>query len=168
MVARGVLTEEQLDRALRLRPQQRRRFGEMLVEQGFCSEQDVTQCLADQFDLPIVDLEVVHPKPKAFRLISGSFALNRLVLPIELRDGTLTCVISDPVDIQTTDELRDRAGFPLKLLLAPTTPLRAAIQKAYKLPKYEVAPPSTKKVPIDMQTDRRALMRALQDGGQVA
>lgn len=168
MVAHGVLTEEQLDRALKLRPQQRRRFGEMLVALGYCSEEDVTRCLAEQFDLPIVDVSKISPKSKAFRLISGSFALNRLVLPIEMKDGCLICVVSDPVDIQTTDDLRARAGVPLQLSLAPTSQLRAAIQKAYRLPNMNESAPANKKLPIDMQTDRQALVKALLDGGRVA
>ncbi len=168
MVEHGVLTEEQLNRALKMKSQQDRRFGEVLVLNGFCTEDDVTECLAEQFDLAVVDFSKIHPKASAYNLISGSFALNRLVLPFQLKDGVLDCIVSDPVDIQSTDEVRDRAGVPLRLHLAPTSALRAAIQRTYKLPKMNESTPSGKKLPIDMQTDRSALLRALQDGGQVA
>ncbi len=167
MVTRGIMTEAQLDQALEMRPKFQLRFGEFLVTQGYCTESDITECLAEQFSMPIADLEGLKPKVKARQLVSGSFALNRLVLPIELKDGTLTCVIGDPIDIHTTDELRNRTGFPLNLILAPVSPLREAIRTAYRLPSTVTAA-SQAPVHIDQQDDRRALIRALQDGGLAA
>ena len=161
------MTPAQLELALELRPKLPLRFGELLVAQNMCTENDLTECLAEQFNMPVVDLETLKPKVKARQLVSGSFALNRLVLPIEIKDGKLTCVISDPIDIQTTDELRNRAGYPLNLVLAAATPLREAIRKAYRLPSTKIDPNPTH-LHIDLQDDRRALIRALQDGGLVA
>lgn len=168
MVQHGVLTEEQLDRALKMKSHQSCRFGELLVANGFCTEADVTECLAEQFDLAVVDFAKIRPKANAYNLISGSFALNRLVLPFQLKEGVLDCIVCDPVDVESTDEVRDRAGVPLRLYLAPTSALKAAIQRTYKLPKLVEFTPTGKKLPIDMQTDRRALILALEEGDRAA
>ncbi len=169
MLAKGILTQDQLTEALSMRSTHQCRFGDLLVAEGFCTEQDVIDCLAAQFDLPVIDLGKVRPRRDALRLISGSFALNRLLLPVRYQDGFLDCVVADPVDIESTDALRGKSFAPLKIFLATSTQLRTAIQKAYKLPTYDskavTAVPTLK---IDAQVDRRALLMAMESGGLAA
>lgn len=168
MVGNGLLTEEQLEQALQQKGQQRQRFGDFLVAQGWVQERDVTRCLAEQFHLEITDLSKIKQQRKAKLLVSSSFALQRLVLPVAFDKEGLHCVVGDPVDVETTDALRIRAGVPVKLTLAPASELRAAIRQAYRLPGATA--PATKKRPakIEFQADRQALVRALENGGNAA
>lgn len=162
LLEHGILDEEQLKAATQAQKGRRARFGELLVEMGFCKERDIVKCLSEQFDVPMVKIADIAPQRRALNIISGSFALNHSVLPVRFFEGALECVISDPLDIEVTDTVREKAEVPLKLFIAEPGQLKAAIRKAYRLPSYEKPKKATKgKMKIDAQSDRRALIDAV-------
>ncbi|ONM65380.1 hypothetical protein B0B28_30650, partial [Pseudomonas aeruginosa] len=52
----GALTVEQLETALREKDSSGKRLGEILVERGFVTQTQVARVLAEQHELPFVDL----------------------------------------------------------------------------------------------------------------
>jgi hypothetical protein len=124
LVARGHLTQEQLDHALALGAD-RKRFGERLVNLGFVQEHHVTEALAEQFGLPVFDLRSVRPESAAIRLVPYTQAMKALVLPISVRNGRFLCAVSDPLDFPLTDNLETRTGMRVDIGLAPASTLTA-------------------------------------------
>jgi type IV pilus assembly protein PilB len=165
MVERGILTPSQLEETLELRSNSNARFGELVVQLGFASEYEVATCLAEQYDLRIVNPEVLHIQARAVSLVPAVFALRRSVLAYEISANELTCAVADPIDISTQDILARSTGKRIKIVLAPESALQAAIAHAYSLPQSVVhapvaKPPRRKK--IDPQTDRATLLEELQ------
>jgi type IV pilus assembly protein PilB len=163
LVARGHLTQEQLDHALALGAD-RKRFGERLVNLGFVQEHHVTEALAEQFGLPVFDLRSVRPESAAIRLVPYTQAMKALVLPISVRNGRFLCAVSDPLDFPLTDNLETRTGMRVDIGLAPASTLLVAIRHAYGDTfdagwSAEAAP--VRKVRIDPQADRANLLDAL-------
>ncbi|MEY2734528.1 MAG: hypothetical protein RL340_1587, partial [Gemmatimonadota bacterium] len=60
VLAEGLITREQLQRALDEQRQSGTRVGYNLVKLGFLQELDLVRCLARQFKLPAVDLSKVE------------------------------------------------------------------------------------------------------------
>lgn len=163
LVANGLLSEEHLEEAVKAQRVHRKRFGELLVHMGFCTERDVVQCLAEQFDLPIAKPKDLEADRRAVQLLSAPFALNHLVLPLRFEGEMLHCAIADPLDIQSTDAVREKAGVPLALYIAGTKQLKSAIRKAYRLPEFTKPDKAKTKMKIDSQADRQALLDAVSD-----
>jgi hypothetical protein len=146
LVQRGFLTEEQREAALETQRTSRLRFGEVLVTMGFVTEHDITTCLSEQFEFPLVDPRDVKPSSEALRIISPTFALSRLVLPVRLTETELHAIIGDPLDLQATDKLNSALGRRLVLSIAEPTKLFEAIAHAYALPKGPRAIPEEAKI----------------------
>lgn len=129
----GLITAEQLELALKTKLESNLRFGEVLTALGFVTEDQVTECLANQYGYPVADLAFVTPEPEAVAMIPSITALSGLVLPVRVTDDRFYCIIADPLDVPTTDALLRIAGRPVDICLANPTDLFDVIVKAYGL-----------------------------------
>ncbi len=182
LVAKGILTPEQRDEALKTQLAGNRRFGEVIVSLGFATERQVTECLSEQYEMPFLELSFVKPSADALKILSPTFALSRLILPYEVTETEIKCVISDPLDLDLTDELSQTTGKRLSLSLAGPIELFEAITYHYELARYpdrgtftvggetpdiRVTKKESKprKVKVDEQADRKELLGSLGSSG---
>src|SRR5947208_15912988 len=83
LVREGLITREQLEKALQEQKQNGTRVGYNLVKLGFVQETELTKMLARQFKMPAVDLSRFEVDPKIVNLIPGDIAIKNLDLPIK-------------------------------------------------------------------------------------
>lgn len=169
LLAKGLIDQGQLDRALEARSRTKLRLGEVLVVLGFVEEAEITRCLAEQFNLPIAHLSQVKPTVEALGLVTSFFALSHLFLPIEVRDDTVYAIIADPIDLEVTDKVIRQTGRRLSLALASPRALSEAVSKFYDLPELKPLEERMNRAPVkakrrskfDDQCDRQMLLEAL-------
>src|SRR5437588_3459072 len=82
----GLITAEQLEKALQEQKANGTRVGYNLVKLGFIQEIELTKTLAKQYKMPAVDLSKFAADPKIAKLIPTDLATKNLVLPLK-RDG---------------------------------------------------------------------------------
>ena len=96
LMREGLITREQLDKALQEQKQNGTRVGYNLVKLGYVQETEITRMLARQFRMPAVDLAKSEVDPRIAKLIPADLAVKHLILPLK-RDGrTLTVAMADP------------------------------------------------------------------------
>ena len=134
LVENNVISVEQRDEALRVQSESKQRFGEVLISLGYISEVEIVKCLARQYDLPICNLSEVTPSENALRLVSPTFALSRLILPISVTATEFHCAICDPLDIEGTDYLTKALGKRLVIFIAGPQEIFESIAKHYSMP----------------------------------
>lgn len=184
LIDRGIISAEQCSHALEVHRTTGGRFGEVLISLGYCTEQEVVECLAQQYDIPVCDLTSVKPSEAALKLVSPTFALSRLILPISVTQTEFHCALCDPLDIQGTDYLTRALNKRLVISLAGHQEIFEAIARHYALPTAKKqAPvavtegePTAKKTKrsskpraqakVDEQPDRRELLLAIAGDGQ--
>ncbi|MDG2477831.1 MAG: ATPase, T2SS/T4P/T4SS family [Phycisphaerales bacterium] len=126
----SVITEDQLETALKLSKGSGKRLGECLIESGACADVEVSRALAEQFgmafnpmasgeDLEGIDLSSV---PK-------EVVRKHLVAPCGLSNGRLKLLVHDPMDLELLDLLRFRLKAEIDPVLAPRTALKAYIDE---------------------------------------
>lgn len=162
LIARELLTEQQVQDALAMQKQSPARLGEIATAMGWASERQISECLALQYGYDLVDPTHIESSPEALSTMSYPRALKNLTLPVKFESNQLHCIIADPINIVAMDELRSAQRFPLSISLAPPSHLREAILRNYV---GETQQPPTKqgksKLRLDDQSDRVALLRAL-------
>ena len=124
LVREGLITKDQLDKALQEQKQSGTRVGYNLVKLGFVQEIELTKTLARQYKMPAVDLSRFEVDPKVVRLIPGDLALKNLVLPLKREGRTLTVAMADPTNIAVIDDLKFITRYDLSLIhiSEPTRP----------------------------------------------
>jgi len=109
LVESGLVTQLQIDNALKQQQHGGGRLGEVLVGSGLVSEDDLIHALAGQMHLAVVDLRTVTPNPAAVGLLPRDFIVRHRLLPLRIDDeGSLVIAMTNPLDVVVIDEVRLR------------------------------------------------------------
>jgi len=132
LVREGLITREQLDKALAEQKQNGTRVGYNLVKLGFIPETELTKMLARQFRMPAVDLSRFEVDPRIAKLIPADLAVKHLVLPLK-RDGrTLTVAMADPTNLGVLEDLKFITRYDIFPVIGGEFTLKTAIEKLYE------------------------------------
>jgi type IV pilus assembly protein PilB len=105
----GIIDEQKLEEALKVAQGSNKRFGQVLVELGFATNDDVAKALASQYGLEYIDLDSEEAMKSAnLDLMPMDIIKKYLVVPLEKKDGRLKVLIHDPMDLELLDLLRFR------------------------------------------------------------
>lgn len=126
----GLLTREQLDRALATAAANRQRLGELLVNTRLLSELDIARALATQLGLAIVDLRAISIPREILALLPRDLAQEYQVIPIRLEGNRLIVATSDPTNVQTEDALRTASGYDIGFVIAVASDIEWALEEA--------------------------------------
>lgn len=134
MLRDGYVTKEQLEDVLQTQhdsPQQRIsgwRLGELLVERGVMTQGQVAQLVAEQYELPFMDLDESQIDRSVVSLLPSEMVDRFSALPIEtLADGSLVLAVSDPATVLFSDELRRTLGRPLRFMVVAPDAMESAV-----------------------------------------
>ena len=106
LVAGGLVTQAQLDGALKRQRSDGGRLGEVLVNKGLVTEQDIVAAVAGQMRIRVVDLAHTAPQANAFGLLPRDFIIRHRLIPLSLYDnGSLILAMTNPLDVITVDEV---------------------------------------------------------------
>ncbi|MDB4875041.1 MAG: type secretion system protein [Gemmatimonadetes bacterium] len=127
----GLITAEQLAKALQEQKQNGTRVGYNLIKLGFIQEVELTKALAKQHKMPAVDLSRFEVDPKVAKMIPADLAQKNLVIPLK-RDGrTLTVAMADPSNLGVLEDLKFITRYDIFPVIAGEFTLRAIIEKIY-------------------------------------
>ncbi|MFN2397600.1 MAG: GspE/PulE family protein [Gemmatimonadaceae bacterium] len=132
LINEGLITREQLDRALQEQKLSGTRVGYNLVKMGLIPEVELTRMLARQFRMPAVDLSNFEVDPKIAKLIPADLAMRHLVLPLKREGRTLTVAMADPTDLGVIDDLKFITRYDIFPVIAGEYTLRVAIERYYE------------------------------------
>src|SRR5438477_10634976 len=133
LVSHGLITNLQLSIGLAAQTTSNRRIGDILVERGFVTEEQIARALAEQYGYPLADLSKAHPQPAALIAVGPDNALSLGVLPLRLSEESFECIIADPVDVVSTDQLSHLLRRRVILQIAPKTALLNFIRSTFGL-----------------------------------
>ncbi len=106
LVASGLVTQEQLDGALKRQRSDGGRLGEVLVNEGRVTEQDIVTAVAGQMRIGVVDLSQTAPQANAIGLLPRDFIIRHRLMPLSLdENGSLVLAMTNPLDVITVDEV---------------------------------------------------------------
>lgn len=132
LVENNLISHEDLEGALSLQQKQGGRLGEILISQGRLTWEDLSLVLRDIYNIPYVDLREETIQYEAIRIISEVFARKNLVLPIKVTDKSLTIAMAYPDDIRITQEIRAISKKRVLVNLAMPKEIERIIDIHYK------------------------------------
>ncbi len=131
LVVNALITPEQLDQALRAQAESGKRLGQILVEQGHVSEDDIAWALGNQLGYPYVFLSPDIIDKEAASLLPERFLRERRVLPILKFGQEMTLAMADPTDQQTVDEVVRQTGLQVKRSLALASNIEEMLDRLF-------------------------------------
>jgi type IV pilus assembly protein PilB len=131
LVARGLISKDQLSHALLEQAGTGRRLGEVLVESGTLGERDFLKALSEQLEIPLVDLRTATPEPDALARIPEAIVRAARVLPVSIQNGELSVAISTEPSEELLEQLREASGMPVRMQLALSGEIERAVNRSY-------------------------------------
>ncbi|NPV45968.1 MAG: Flp pilus assembly complex ATPase component TadA [Armatimonadetes bacterium] len=132
LLEKGLLTQEQLDQALEAQKQSTQLIGEILIDLGFVQRQPFFETLAEQLRVPFVDLSRANVDSNIATLLDKETALRHRALPVGRGDGTIRVAMAEPEDVMAADDLKMRLQVPVEPLLADPAELTRTIEKVFR------------------------------------
>ena len=124
LVDMGLLTQEQVDQATAEQQVTHQRIGEIVVSKGWVSKADLMEALARRLGCRYLDLSSARIDPVATELISERDARRYSAIPVSFVDEhTVLVAMADPSNIVAIDDLRILPGFDIEPALATTEEL---------------------------------------------
>ncbi|WP_209121980.1 GspE/PulE family protein [Alkalihalobacillus sp. BA299] len=135
LVEAGVITEEQLREALHEQKSTKNRLGDQLVQMNFVDEQQIIEVLEFQLGIPHINLYKQKIDPKIIGIINEELARRYQLLPIKRTGDRLMIAMADPLDYFAIDDIRLSTGFEIEPAIAKKEELRLAINRYYGMQK---------------------------------
>jgi len=132
LVREGLITQEQLRKALQEQKNSGMRLGYTLVKLGFIEETEVSKMLARQYRMPAVDLSRFEVDAKILKLIPPDIAAKHTVLPLKREGRTLTVAIADPNNVTAIEDIKFITRCDVFPVIAGEYTLRNAIDRYYQ------------------------------------
>ncbi|MEO5989918.1 MAG: ATPase, T2SS/T4P/T4SS family [Candidatus Eisenbacteria bacterium] len=131
LIDRGLVTAEQVTQALKARVE-KERFGQVVARLGFATEAQVIEVLGEQFSLPIATAQQLSLADRAaVQLVPEHLAREAQVLALRREADVLEVVVGDPLDVVSLDHLRALTGCQLKVWIGRPTDVKEAIDGFY-------------------------------------
>ncbi|MCY1018271.1 general secretion pathway protein GspE [Pyxidicoccus sp. MSG2] len=146
LVERGVIDALQLHSALAYQRKWGVPLGQVVVDQRFCTAQQVLEALAAQVGMQTVELDAQPPDSNLTYLIPEKVAEAHRVVPLRLegkggRDSVLVVAIAAPASLASLDAVKSVSGKSRVVAkLATDAAIRRAIGRMYRGETGEAVP----------------------------
>jgi len=131
LIAAGMLTEVQLELALREQARSHGRMGQILVQLGFVAPEGLADFLGRQAGTRAVNLNRVSVDQSVLSLVPLEVARRCVAMPLFRQNGTLTVALADPYDVTVVDTLQQVTGLSIDLVTAPERDILNCLELYY-------------------------------------
>jgi general secretion pathway protein E len=132
LVARGLVTAEEVDQALEIQRERGDKIGKILVDLGFVAMRDVLAALSEQWNVPLVTLEGGPAVTPETEKLSGRFLRQFKCFPVGVNESGLTLAMADPMDFETVAAVRGVTGLKVRAALAGEQEILEAVERHYR------------------------------------
>jgi type IV pilus assembly protein PilB len=132
LVEAGLISEDQLQLTLKEK-EKGQKLGDTLIKKGLLSEQQLIEVLEVQLGIPHISLYNYPFEKNLISLIPKEVAQRNLLIPIRKEAEKLFVAMSDPMDFFAIDDLRLSTGFQIESVIATKDDILRAINKYYNM-----------------------------------
>ena len=131
LVGSNLITDAQLQKALEMQRDSGGLLGEVLVSTGALSEQALAHALASFFGFDVANLRRDNVDPMMISYLPEEVAREYVAFPVRMEDDNLFIAVAEPSE-ELRNALAKASGKPVKLLIAPLSDVRWAIDSNYR------------------------------------
>ena len=129
LVDRGMISPDQLSQALDYQRNSdgRKLLGNVLVELGFVSSEQVMEAVAESYGLPFAKIDPSVVDSSLSEVLPLDFCEKQCVVPMFLVEGRLTVAVSDPSNVFIAEEISRMTDHQVQLVAATQEDIRGVL-----------------------------------------
>ncbi len=132
LLQQGLLTEAQLKDALEEQKKSGRKLGRVFVDKAFVSEEQISNALARQLQVPYVNLKHFSAKPEVAARLPETQARRFRALVLEDAGTFYRVAMADPTDLFAYDEISRVLKREIQLAVVTESLLLQTIDRVYR------------------------------------
>ena len=109
---------------------------DLLVEKRYCKYEDISYQLSQEFNIPLISLQDIRVDDEVLKLLPQETLRKYNVFPISSSGGQLELAISDPMDMDSVDDVSHILNMSVDLRLASPEEIRKAIDDHFGVNAY--------------------------------
>jgi len=134
LLERGVINRSQLEKALVQQQAQGGLIGQILIELGFATEQEIALALTAQYGFPYLPLENYELDEGVMQLVPEPVARQYCLIAIDRIGNALTLAMADPSNIQAIEDIELMTKCVVQTFVSTPSAVNKAIERYYKKP----------------------------------
>ena len=131
LIEKQIITQQELDLALKEHQNTKEFLGQTLVRLNLISEEKLLKVLAEQQGIQFLDLKETKIADSVIENVPAKFAWHYKIMPTRIDGNVLTVAISNPFDMWPVDDLETNLGYRVEIALAVSSDITEAIKKYY-------------------------------------
>ena len=131
LLREGLITEDQLTKALEHQTKNKTRLGNSLVQLGHINERVLATFLSKQFGMQAISLEGVKIPPDLVKLIPRNLCEKHTLIPLAMVNGKLVVAMLDPTNVTAVDDLRFLCNTEIVVYLSTQSAIKNLIDAVY-------------------------------------
>ena len=131
LIEEGLISDEQLKQALEVQMQKGGKLFEVLIAQKTLTKDQLHAFLSRQSGVPAIDLRNYEIPRELVPIVPPEFAREHVVLPIDKLGKLLTVGMACPLDTVTIQELERITGLKVKAMLCKLDDIQDRINRYY-------------------------------------
>lgn len=128
----GVITEEQLTEALAKQKGSGKRLGTVLVDEHFITETQLIETLRMQLGIDFIDLNKAKIDPSMVNLVPKNIAKKERVVPVKLVHDNLYLAMEDPMNFMAIENVKNTTRKRVTPMIAYSRAIDRALNVLYE------------------------------------
>ena len=130
LVLDGLVEESAMLDAIANARERKTHLVSWLVSHDIASARDIAITAAQEFGMPLLDLDAIVPDIDIVRLVNEKLLAKHRILPLVKRGKRLHVGVSDPTILHAVDEVKFQTGLAIEAVVVEDDKLQRAVQKA--------------------------------------
>ena len=131
LIEKGIVTERQRDRALDLQRLEGGFIGEKLIKLGYLTEEDIINCLCNEYGFPYLPLSNYEIDPEVIKLLPGRVVRQYYAIPIDKIGNILTLAMLDPLNVVAIKDIEFLTGCKAEVFISKLDEVKGVMDKYY-------------------------------------
>jgi type IV pilus assembly protein PilB len=140
LVQDGVVDETTMLEAMNAARERKSSIVTQLVSSGAATARDIAVAAANEFGVPLFDLDAINLDVDTVRLVSDKLVSKHRVLPLFRRGKRLFLGVSDPTNLHAIDEVKFQTSLGIEAVVVEEDKLQKAIDKAIEQAEAQMTP----------------------------
>ncbi len=126
-----LISQEHLDKALKIQSEKGGLIGEILVSIGCTTEDTIAQALTAQYGFPYIPLGGYAIDAEVAKLIPHDVCKQYMLIAVDKVGSVLTLAMSNPLNQAAINEIEKITNFKVQVFVSTTTDIQSAIKSCY-------------------------------------
>ena len=132
LLERGVITAKELEKAVIHQKEHGGLMGQVLIQLGFVTEEEIALALTAQYGFPSLPLDNYEIDGGLTAIIPEATARQYCLIPVDRIGNALTLAMADPSNIQAIEAIELMTKCVVQTFVSTPSDILKAIDKHYK------------------------------------